>query len=328
MAVKYRLNQEIKYLHKKKATLNTQLYKAHLEFANLWQNSWSYIQAIANEKISKMSNSLYEKLNKKLDVLRNTQQTQRQQNQHQHTPHTFYTRIKNMSDITFNKEEEQVLEMGLNYAFEKPVKHFIEDLIMDTECAIKQLDIKEQNIYRHLASKKLKQLQNTSKSNTLHKRQFYNLKQIRTKLTQNNLIITKADKGKTIVIMHKDSYTQKIEDFLKENHFTQLQYDPTDKYQKQIQQTISKCNTLIEKQQKKYLTQIKPQPPKLKAQIKIHKDNSPIRPVVNSIYAPSYKVAKFLNQWLTKTLQLPNTYVTYNSTNLAHELNNLQITNS
>jgi hypothetical protein len=102
----------------------------------------------------------------------------------------------------------------------------------------------------------------------------------------------------------------------------------TDKYQKQIQQTIIKCNTLNDKQRKKYLTQIKPQPPNLKAQIKIQKDNEPIRPVVNNIHAPTYKVAKFLNKWLTDTLQLPNTYVTYNSTHLAHNLNKLQITES
>jgi hypothetical protein len=50
--------------------------------------------------------------------------------------------------------------------------------------------------------------------------------------------------------------------------------------------------------------QIKPQPPSLNAQIKIHKDNEPIRLVVNNIYAPSYKVAKFLNKWLTDKLQL------------------------
>ena len=66
---------------------------------------------------------------------------------------------------------------------------------------------------------------------------------------------------------NKDTYTQKVEDFLKESHFTQIEIDPTDKYQKQIQQTIVKCNTLIDKQRKKYLTQIKPQPPNLKVQI-------------------------------------------------------------
>jgi hypothetical protein len=42
----------------------------------------------------------------------------------------------------------------------------------------------------------------------------------------------------------------------------------------------------------------------------------------------TYKVATFLNKWLTNTLQLQNTYVTHNSTQLAHRLNKLQITES
>jgi hypothetical protein len=89
-----------------------------------------------------------------------------------------------MSNITFNKEEENVLEMGLNYALEKPVKQLLQDLIMDTESAIKQLDIKEQNIYRYLTSKKLKQIQNTNKNNTPHKRKPCIIKQICIKLTE------------------------------------------------------------------------------------------------------------------------------------------------
>jgi hypothetical protein len=94
-----------------------------------------------------------------------------------------------MSNVTFNKEEEKILELGLNYAFEKPIKHFLQDLIIDMENAIKHVDAKLQNIYRFLACKKLKQLQNTNTNNTLHKRQLY---------------VTKADKGKTIVIVNKD----------------------------------------------------------------------------------------------------------------------------
>ena len=75
-----------------------------------------------------------------------------------------------MSNITFNKEEEKILELGLNYAFERPIKHFLQDLIIDTENAIKQLDVKEQNTYCFLACKKLKQIQNTNTKNMLHKR--------------------------------------------------------------------------------------------------------------------------------------------------------------
>jgi hypothetical protein len=43
---------------------------------------------------------------------------------------------------------------------------------------------------------------------------------------------------------------------------------------------------------------IKPTAPRLNAYIKIHKQGEPIRPVVNNMQAPAYKVAKFLNKKL------------------------------
>jgi hypothetical protein len=136
------------------------------------------------------------------------------------------------------------------------------------------------------------------------------MRKIRNKLQQHNLIITKADKGKTIVIINKNTLIQKTEEFLKDNHFTQLQKDPTEKFQKQLQQIIPKCNKIIDQQQKKHLMQIKPQPPTMNALIKIHKENEPIRPVINNIQAPSYKIAKFLNNWLSDQIQLSNTDTT------------------
>jgi hypothetical protein len=74
---------------------------------------------------------------------------------------------------------------------------------------LKQLNENEQNIYRFFACKKLKLLQNSTSTNALHKRQLYITKQIGTKLVQNNLNITKADKVKTIVIINKTSNTKK-----------------------------------------------------------------------------------------------------------------------
>ena len=47
-----------------------------------------------------------------------------------------------MTDKQFNQEEEQILKLGLNYAYERPLKHFLQDLIMDTENAIKGLFLK------------------------------------------------------------------------------------------------------------------------------------------------------------------------------------------
>jgi hypothetical protein len=38
--------------------------------------------------------------------------------------------------------------------------------------------------------------------------------------------------------MNKDIYTQKVEDFLKESHFTQIQNDPTDKSSNSAKWTV------------------------------------------------------------------------------------------
>lgn len=137
-----------------------------------------------------------------------------------------------MTNVTFNKEETDLLGKGLTYALEKPVKQFLQDLIIDTDNATVQLDANDQNTYRFLASKKITQLLQSNRHNILHKWQSYIMKQIVTKLKQNNLIITKADKGNTIVIIHRDEYIHKVETFLEDNQFTQLHKDRTAHYQK------------------------------------------------------------------------------------------------
>jgi hypothetical protein len=58
----------------------------------------------------------------------------------------------------------------------------------------------------------------------------------------------------------------------------------------------------MHKNQIKHHIQKKPRLPFLKAQIKIHKPDNPIRPVVNNICAPAYKVSKFMAK---KTKLLP-----------------------
>jgi hypothetical protein len=45
-------------------------------------------------------------------------------------------------------------------------------------------------------------------------------------------MITKADKGKTCVIIYNNDYTNKVQNFLDNNNFQKLPKDPTDKYQK------------------------------------------------------------------------------------------------
>jgi hypothetical protein len=42
-------------------------------------------------------------------------------------------------------------------------------------------------------------------------------------MKQNNPIVTKANKGNTLVIMHKNDYHQKINDFITQNQFVKIE---------------------------------------------------------------------------------------------------------
>jgi hypothetical protein len=243
-----------------------------------------------------------------------------------HKDQHFYPRIKNLTNIRFDKEETQMLNYGLNYCIERPVTAYFTNLLAETERAIKLLDGKMQNTYRLLATNKLKQIINsTNQQNATLKRQLHIMKKLKQKLATENAIITQADKGKTVVIINSDEYSRKIHSFLTTNNFSTITRDPTDRYQKHILKTIQECSLIIDKRQIKYLTQKKPAPPVLKAQLKLHKTDIPIRPVINNRSAPSYKLAKHLTKILNRYITLNNHYNVTNSTNLAHDLIKLKI---
>ena len=65
----------------------------------------------------------------------------------------------------------------------------------------------------------------------------------------------------------------------------------------------------------------------MNAQLKLHKPNIPIRPVVNNKNAPTYKTTKKLNDILKQCLYLDNRYNTLNSTSLTNDIVKLTINN-
>jgi len=135
----------------------------------------------------------------------------------------------------------------------------------------------------------------------------------------------KADKGKTSVIIHTEEYNKKVHKFLENNNFQRLERDPTNKYQKLIHKNIKQCHLIIPKHQTKHITQKKPQPPQLNAQIKLHKPGNPIRPVVNNRTATTYKVAKLLAKQMNDYTHLKYQHNVKNTTTLANDLTKLKL---
>jgi hypothetical protein len=211
------------------------------------------------------------------------------------------------------------------YAIEKNLKLYINELIIDMENAIKHLQSNLQNTFRYLVAKKIKQIKESNIHNTLHKRYQYNINQIKKILQHNDLTIAKAYKSIAIVIIDKTELKQKINSFIQENNIMRLNKHPTKSYHRQLQQTMQKCEDLIEKNRRKYLLNLKPTAPRINAYIKMHKENKPIRRVIDNTQAPSYKIAKFLNTRIKEYIYLPNTYTEENSYEIAQELHKIQV---
>ena len=82
-----------------------------------------------------------------------------------------------------------------------------------------------------------------------------------------------------------NTYSQKIHYFLTIKYFLTIRKDLTNVHQHKYNKHFQQNTILISKYRIKHLTQFSPTTPKPKANLKIHKDDIPIRPMVNNINA-------------------------------------------
>jgi hypothetical protein len=210
-------------------------------------------------------------------------------------------------------------------------KNWIDTLALEADAAISILPTPEQEHTRHLVAQNIKTLYNKQRTeqndnNTKAIREKRTLNNIKKKLNGNNATITKADKGNTIVITYLQEYHDKTRQFIIDNNFTQTQKDPTKTFQREIKKTLNHSNLIVKKDDIWKYTSLNPAAPNLSSQLKIHKTNTPIRPVVNWKTAPAYKAAKLLNTTLQKHFQLPNAYNVKSPTLLIKDLKEITYT--
>jgi hypothetical protein len=100
--------------------------------------------------------------------------------------------------------------------------------------------------------------------------------------------------------------------------------DPTQQYQKIIKQTLNQCNIIKKEHRWKY-TNMNLTAPNLHATIKVNKQNTPIRPIINWKNAPASELAKQMSKMVHSHLHLPNTYIVQNSMHLITDLQAIEI---
>ena len=136
-----------------------------------------------------------------------------------------------------------------------------------------------------------------------------------------NIIISKPDKGNGIVIMDRVDYINKLYTIVNDpNKFIQLESDPTDRRESRLQNFLYRLYKKgeLEKVTYKQLRPVGSNPSKLYGLPKIHKDNTPLRPIISQIGSYTYNVAKFLVPILQPLTV--NHYSIKDSFNFAREL--------
>jgi len=218
-----------------------------------------------------------------------------------------------------------LLNKGLKYSLHHKDKHWLSNLALEAEAALTPLPLREREHIRHQVAQKLHKLYkhhtNTPSPKT-PRDEIKIVNQIKKKLSDAKAMVTEDDKGNSMVIIYESDHTNKVQDFISNNNFIPVPRDVTNRL-RDIKNTINDCKVIFPKQNKWKFTSLKPTTPTLRGLIKIHKAESPIRPVVNWMNTPEYKPAKMLVKLLQTHTPLPYNFKVTNSTHLINDLSDI-----
>ncbi|XP_049940670.1 uncharacterized protein LOC126416829 [Schistocerca serialis cubense] len=337
-AERYWLLHEIKMLYSKKHHLNMMLYETHLELAKnvgnaavfmalvekTEHNTYIAMKHLQNKHKHKIMKLTVKKTQKYIYILN--------VKPHEHQ-HSFHPRLVNLTETELHENEKMLLEKGLKHCTNSKVNNqYIENLIVETEHILtreEQQNNCEINIglTRELVKEEIKgiikQTQQTHNKN--NQTEAATMKRLKQKLTNNNVLITRADKGNVTVLMDKEQYITKTKEYINTNAIQKLKSDPTTRFQANVKRTLKNIEHTLTDKQKYYLTQKNPQAPTLRSQPKIHKDGMPMRPVINFKKAPTYRIAKHLQKLVTKHYKVENNRTLINTGNLIENIQNIQV---
>ena len=212
------IKNEIKQLYSKKSLLNTVLMKKHLELLQkLHPSQIDNVTYLIEKQINKTIMKKKKTQNIKISNLLKVQNDPQKNNT---ISHRFYPRIVNLTEINFNNEETNLLNKGLKYCFKnKGFKQSLINEILNAETAINAISDEEtRTVVRHAVDNKITKVLKAENIKTSYNKETKIFNGIKKKLIDNNSIVTKADKGQTLVILTNEDYKRKINEFFINNN--------------------------------------------------------------------------------------------------------------
>lgn len=276
--------------------------------------------------------------------------------------HNFKTNVKNHLDSWFQNITGEVVDQDIAYIFAlgpnfsipcsaKQKNKFIIEFVSSLESKlhsnekllmnIQQMDSSNNNVVQEINSirkarflfnnllYRFKSLNVNSEVNVFYNRLYRDIKSAKSFLKNNpHLLLVKADKGKSSVLILKEDYKDKMLSLIQdENTYTCLHnYDPTPGIQKQnnnIAKNLKESN-YIDVPTYKSLICHNGNVSKMYGLVKIHKLNYPLRPVVDTSCSPTYNLASFISK-LLKPLTTSSPFSIKDSFSLVKKLSNIQL---
>ncbi|XP_071439514.1 uncharacterized protein, partial [Hetaerina americana] len=320
-AQKIWIRRELKNWYSKRDAYSVYLYQLHSELSfNLHPAEWNSLHERFKTLVSEVSSMKCSIINRKLHALTRERDTTKSAPPPEYNcDPKFHPKVLNLSNSNFDSSEMDLLQKGLKFAPNHPLtQRTLKSLIVDCEVSLRKEKVGLKQICADIITSRITDLDTVQpKKVTLQKKV---LRSIQSKIEDEDLIISKADKGNSVVILNKSLYVDKCIDVLTNNPFVLIPRDPTARFHNSVKSALSACKTLFKDSEIRYLLQMNPQPPRFYGLPKVHKDGTPIRPVVSCIGSPSYKLATKMNTVFRQVSSFSTKHGVKNSISLAQNL--------
>ena len=204
--------------------------------------------------------------------------------------------VINLSKYKLNSAKTSVLAKGLNYAV-SPQDVCAEEFVLATELVCKNLPQADGVQLRSKIANVLKTSKLPQQNVTKEEKQAIKELKKKKKKKKESIIILPADKGKSTVVLDKTEYEEKFHSMLGDKKtYEELADDPMGKYKWKLVNILStlKKGGKISEVKYKYLYPTAENIPRLYCTPKIHKNNCPLRPIVDYTGTIGYNTSRWL----------------------------------
>lgn len=279
--------------------IDKQVYELEIRLRNqLSNNDWKYLEDLLYRRLKNHENGTRSKKISKFNNLFNKQVT----NSYKNNNYKNDKLVVNLSSYQLSDTARSVLSKGLDFAV-APSRIPVEDIISNIEASISHLPDREAAEIRFETTRILRRAKLPQKN--LTSSEYQALKDLKSNI---NIIIAPADKGKATVLMDKDEYINKANDLLNDpTTYIKLLQNPNNKFKLLTTKLLKESNLSTETIKK--LTPQDPLIPRFYGLPKIHKPNTPLRPIVSCIGSTTYELSKYLNAILKPYIGLSNSFI-------------------